>query len=94
MRLWAAAPRCQLFNFCRTSCVYLGFVELDVSTDLFMYIYVTRCTNSLYGFDECCISRLCFVSDGVLFYKLNADSVFYPVVMGELPSASLSLLWT
>jgi hypothetical protein len=35
-----------------------------------------------------------FVSDGVLFYKLNADSVFYPVVMGELTSASLSLLWT
>jgi hypothetical protein len=40
------------------------------------------------------ISKLCFVLDCVFFYKLNADCVFYPTVMGELTSASLSLLWT
>jgi hypothetical protein len=40
------------------------------------------------------ISRLCFVSDCVFFYKLNADYVFYPAVMGELMLVSPSLLWT
>jgi hypothetical protein len=40
------------------------------------------------------INRLCFVSDCVFFYKLNVDYVFYPAVMGELMSASPSLLWT
>jgi hypothetical protein len=36
--------------------------------------------------------RLYFVSDCVIFYKLNADCVFYPVVMGGLMSARQSLL--
>jgi hypothetical protein len=30
------------------------------------------------------INTLCFVSDCVFFYKLNADCVFYPAVTGEL----------
>jgi hypothetical protein len=37
---------------------------------------------------------LCFISDCVFFYKLNAKCVFYPAVMGELTSARPSLLWT
>jgi hypothetical protein len=40
------------------------------------------------------ISRLCFVSDCIFFYKLNADYVLYPAVTGELTSVSSSLLWT
>jgi hypothetical protein len=44
-------------------------------------MYVLRC-------------RLCFVSDCVFFYKLNADCVFYLAVMGELTAARLSLQWT
>jgi hypothetical protein len=38
--------------------------------------------------------RLCFVSDCVFFYKLNADCVFYPAITGEVMSARPSLLWT
>jgi hypothetical protein len=38
------------------------------------------------------ISRLCFISDCVFFYKLNVDCVFYPAVMREVTSASPSLL--
>jgi hypothetical protein len=38
------------------------------------------------------ISRLCFVSDCVFFYKLNEDCVLYPALTGGLTSASPSLL--
>jgi hypothetical protein len=38
------------------------------------------------------ISRLYFIFDCVFFYKLNADYAFYSAVMGELTSASPSLL--
>jgi hypothetical protein len=38
------------------------------------------------------LNLMCFVSNCVFFYKLNAYCVFYPVVMGELTSARLSLL--
>jgi hypothetical protein len=60
-----------------------------------MYVYMlldarTLCMNLM----NVVISRLCFVLDCVFFYKLNADCVFYPAVMGELTSVSPSLLWT
>jgi hypothetical protein len=42
-------------------------------------MYVARC-------------RLYFILDCVFFYKINADYVFYPTVMGELTLARLSLL--
>jgi hypothetical protein len=59
-----------------------------------MYVYMlldarTLCMNLM----NVVISRLCFVLDCVFFYKLNADCVFYPAVMGELTSVNMSLLW-
>jgi hypothetical protein len=42
-------------------------------------MYVIRC-------------RLYFVLGYVFFYKLNIECIFYPVVTGELTSASMLLL--
>jgi hypothetical protein len=61
---------------------------------IYVCIYVTRCTDSLYELDECCYRQIVFGSDCVFFYKLNADCVFYPTVTSELTSVSPLLLWT
>jgi hypothetical protein len=60
-----------------------------------MHVYMlldvrTLCMNLM----NVVISRLCFASDCVFFYKLNTDCVFYPVVTGELMSVSPLLLET
>jgi hypothetical protein len=60
-----------------------------------MYVYMllderTFCMNLM----NVVISRLCFISDRVLFYKLNAGYVFYPSVTGEWTSVNPSLLCT
>jgi hypothetical protein len=58
-----------------------------------MYVYMLLNVRTLYmNLMNVVISRLCFVSDCVFFYKLITDYVFYPVVTGELTSASPSLL--
>jgi hypothetical protein len=48
----------------------------------------------MYESDNCLLFFQKLYVDFILFYKLNADYVFYPAVMGELTSARSSLLWT
>jgi hypothetical protein len=58
-----------------------------------MYVYMlldarTLCMNLM----NVVISRLYFVLDCVLFYKLNADCIFYLALTGELTSVRPLLL--
>jgi hypothetical protein len=70
--------------------------------ELCVCIHVTCCMNSIcLAFVELdvircrlCVSFQKLYADCFFFYKLNADCVFYPAVMGEMTSASPSLLWT
>jgi hypothetical protein len=62
-------------------CYYMHELFVCMSSFYMNFMYVVRCI-------------LCFISDCVFFYKLNAKCVFYPAVMGELMSARPSLLWT
>jgi hypothetical protein len=60
-----------------------------------MYVYMLLDAWTLYmNLMNVVINILCFVLDYVFFYKLNADCVFNPTVMGELMSIRPLPLWT